>query len=151
MTDEMKYHCFVAGVFSHLDDEGFDTSHDKEKCLIKPDSVMSSKDVVILNEYKHVRLGKLSKKADLKKIVVKRCETIVKDTCSQQIANYAPAIAAEYGKNVEVNLILFYNIHILLLHCTYNYNECEFSQYEIFASKGFYNKQDLNSIKEKCK
>ena len=111
MKHEMKYHLFVAGIFFHLDELGYETDHDKESNKIKPDSVFTEVDRkvytkdnrVIVNEYKHVKLdekgpkrARKSNDGPLKSKVVNKSISIVKKTCNEQIPMYAPTMASKF-------------------------------------------------------
>ncbi len=172
IKEERPYHTFMAAIIAPLKLSGYDIVHDKEYGLIKPDSVIIKDNRIILIEYKHVippdyipKKARVAVKnvkgiarckklkgfyADLenvtKSVIVNLCQDIVSKARLCQLYRYAPDFLSQFQQDVEVNLMLFFINNVILLHCKYFYNTTSFSKYEIFASDGYFDDNDLKLI-----
>ena len=81
-----------------------------------------------------------------KSAIVKLCRDTVLQARLCQIYKYASDFASQYEQNVEVNIMVFYINHVILLNCKYYYKTTSFSEYEIFSSGGYFDDEDLKSI-----
>jgi hypothetical protein len=173
IREERPYHTFMSGILSPLMFANYEVEFDKEYSIIKPDAIIRGKtnDKLIIEEYKHVippdyipkkarlavegldeaaRCKKLKEfYAPLEKVekseIVKLCKKAVSDA-RLQLSDYASNFSSMYKKDVDINILVFYISQVILLRGKYFHNTCEFSNYEIFSSKGYFDKADLNSI-----
>jgi len=172
IKEEKPYHTFMAGIIAPLILNGYDISHDKPYGVLEPDALIKKDNLIILNEYKHVippdyipkkaraavenldvktRCDKLDTfyaplENVAKSVIVKLCQEVVSNARLCQLSRYSPDFASQFQQDVEVNIMLFYINHVILLNCKYFYETKSFSKYEIFASDGYFDDKDLKSI-----
>lgn len=168
IKEERPYHAFMSGILSPLMFDNWEVQFDKEFGSVKPDAYLKKDNKIILDEYKHVIPGKYSPKKALlavkrdahgkilnefykpleeydKSKIVTLCRTAATDG-RNQLSKYAPQFSSQHRKDVEVNIIIFYLAHVILIHSKYLFKTCKFSKYEIFSSDGYFTNDDLTSI-----